>query len=241
MSSSAETSGLPATAHEAESPGRSLLALSTFSRVAGSAIALGYLTGLVAGPLAVVVAAVALVTFGRALADTTRPYLGPAAFAVIALAAAVGALRWGSSSLDAIRGAQAVLGPTVLIEPQQAAIGAGLAAGAGVVALSLWLSAHRAPDLVSFAWSCGEAIVAALLLATAFWGPALVAPGGGVAAELAKDVGAWVLVVGAASLPAVGLSLLWRRLPVVWSWVALLVAVAAALAGTILVPGSVAS
>lgn len=221
---------------------RALVAVSTFSRLAGSVIALGFLLGLVPGQLAVVVGAVALVTFGRSLAPgTVRTYLGPAAFGVIALAATVGALRWGSSSLDAIRGAQAVLGPTVLIDPREAAIGSGLAAGAGIVAQSLWLSAHRPGGVVSFVSSCAEAVIVALLLATAFWGPAVVAPGAGDAAELAKDVGAWALVVLAASVPAVGLSFLWRRFSAVWSWVALLVAVSAALAGTVLVPSFVAS
>jgi hypothetical protein len=158
---------------------------------------------------------------------------------VIALAVSSGALRWGSSSLDAIRGAQAVLGPTLLIEPQEAAIGAGLAAGAGVGALGVWLASHRPVGLASFLLSCAEAVVVALLLATAFWGPAVVAPGAGDTADLAMDVGGWALVVLGATLPAIGLSLLLRRLKPIWSWVAVLVAAAAAVAGAVLVPGFV--
>ncbi|MDQ4096079.1 MAG: hypothetical protein M3174_07750 [Actinomycetota bacterium] len=239
MSASAPAAGAAST-DDTRRPG--VVALSVFARVAGSVIALGFLLGLVPGPLAAVIAAVALVSFGRGLApEATRAYLGLAAFGVVALTAAVGALRWGSSSLDAIRGAQAVLGPTLLIEPQNAAIGAGLAAAAGVLALSVWLGAHTPGGLISFALSCGEAVVVTLMLATAFWGPAVAAPGAGDTAELAKDVGAWALVCLAAALPAVGLSFLWRRLPVLWSWVAVGVALAAALAGTIVVPGVVLS
>lgn len=236
MSSAAPVADAPAV----ETGRAALPALSVFTRVAGAVIALGYLLGLVPGPLAAVIAAVALLSFGRSVAaETTQPYLGLAAFGVVALAAAVGALRWGSSSLDAIRGAQAVLGPTVLIEPREAAIGAGLAAAGGVVGLSVWLAAHRPEGLISFLLSCAEAVVVSLLLATAFWGPAVVAPGAGDAGELAKDVGGWALVVLGASLPAVGLSLLWRRLAPVWTWVAVGVALAAALAGTIVVPSFV--
>ena len=236
MSSSAPAAGAPplGTARLA------LVGLSTFARVAGSAVALGYLLGLVPGPIAAVIAAVALLSFGRALApETTDAYLGLVAFGVLALAAAVGALRWGSSSLDALRGAQAVLGPTVLIEPREAAIGAGLAAGGAVVALSVWLSAHRPESLVSFLLSSGEAVVVSLMVATAFWGPAVAASGD--TAELAKDIIGWALVVLVAALPAVGLSLLWRRLSRIWSWVAVGVALAAALAGTIVVPSAVVS
>ncbi len=244
MSVSAEaTESPPAGARPASaSASPSLAALSAFARVAGCVIALGYLLGLVPGTLAAVIGAVALLSFGRSLDEaTSRTYLGLGAFGVVALASSVGALRWGSSSLDDIRGAQAVLGPTVLIDPQQAAIGAGLAAGAGVLALSLWLSAHRPEGLVSFSLSCAEGVVISLLLATAFWGPAVVGPSAGDTGGLAKDVGAWALVVLAGLLPAVGLSLLWRRMGVLWSWVALLVAVAAALAGIIRVPGFVES
>lgn len=239
MSSSAPAAGAPAPSLAPAS--RSLVGLSLFARVAGAVVALGYLLGLVPGDVTAVIAAAALLSFGRGVApQSTHSYLGLAAFGAIALAAAVGALRWATSSLDAIRGAQAVLGPTVLVEPQQAAIGSGLAAGAGILALSVWLAAHRPAGPVSFAVSCAEAVVVALLLATCFWGPAVVV-GGPDAAELAKDVAAWVLVVLAATLPAVALSLLWRRLPVVWSWVAILVAIAAALAGIVLVPSFVTS
>lgn len=248
MSSSAPPAGpppppAPASAPPASvvrSPLEGLLALSVFARVAGAVIALGYLLGLVPGPLAAALAGVALLSFGRSVApETTWSYAGLASFGVIALAVSSGALRWGSSSLDAIRGAQAVLGPTLLIEPQEAAIGAGLAAGAGVVALGVWLASHRPVELVSFLLSCAEAVVVALLLATAFWGPAVVAPGAGDTAELAMDVGGWALVVLGAALPAIGLSLLLRRLKPIWSWVAVLVAAAAAVAGAVLIPGFV--
>ena len=248
MSSSAPASGPPPTpappapvsSRVTRSPLEGLLALSAFARVAGAVVALGYLLGLVPGSLAAAIAGVALLSFGRSIAvETTATYAGLAAFGVIAIAVATGALRWGSSSLDAIRGAQAVLGPTLVVGPQEAAVGASLAAGAGVVALGVWLAAHRPTYLVSYLLSCAEAVVVALLLATPFWGPAIVAPGAGDAADVALDIGGWALAVLAAAVPAVGLSLLLRRLKPVWTWVAVLVAAAAALAGTVLVPSFV--
>ena len=215
--------------------------LSAAARVAGAVIAGGYLVGLVPGTLGAAIGALGLLSFGRSLAaKTPRGLIELAAFGVIALGAPAGALRWGSSSLDAVRGAQAVLGPTVLIEPREAAIGAGLAAGAGVVALGLWLSVLRPQGIVSWSLSCLEGAVAALLLATAFWGPAVVTGGGDGTSELARDLGGWALVVLATLLPSVGLSLAFRKVPLVWSWVALAAGVAAALAGTILVPSFVA-
>ncbi len=78
------------------------------------------------------------------------------------LASSVGGLRWGSTSLDAMRGAQAVLGPTVVVEPQEAAIGAALAAGAGVIALSVWLAAPSPRGLWSWVITCAEGAVVAL-------------------------------------------------------------------------------
>lgn len=216
------------------------VALSAGARIAGAVVVLGYLVGLVPGPLVAVLGGFGLVTLGRTiLSDRTRGAVGVAAFGVISLAAVAGALRWGTSSIDAIRGVQAVLGPTVLVDPQEAAIGAGLAAGGGTVGLALWLGAHRPENVLAFLWSCFEAVVGALVLATCFWGPAVIAPSGGDAGELAKDVGGWALVVLACAVPAVGLSLLMRRLPAVWSWVALAVAVAAAIAGAILIPSAV--
>ena len=239
MSAPAEAAGPPAQKPSVVVPDPGLAGVSAATRVAGAVIALGYLTGLVPGSLVAAVLALGAVTFGRSLWSRERELLGVAAFGVVVVASVVGALRWGSDSLDAIRGAQAVLGPTVLIEPQEAAIGAGLAAGAGVLALSVWLGALRPAGLWSWVIVCAEGAVVALCLVTAFWGPAVIAPGAGDGAELARDLGGWALAVLAGLVPAVGLSWLWRRLHPVWSWVALVGAAAAALAGTILVPSFV--
>lgn len=239
MSAPAEADGPPAQIPDAATSDAGLAALAAASRVAGAVIALGYLTGLVPGTLVAAVLALGALTFGRSLAGSDRGLLGVSAFGVLVVASLVGALRWGSDSLDAIRGAQAVLGPTVLIEPQEAAIGAGLAAGAGVVALSVWLATDRPVGIWSWVVAGAEGAVVSLCLATAFWGPAVIAPGAGEWAELARDVGGWSLVVLAGLAPAAGLSLLWRRLRPVWSWVGLLAATAAALAGTVLVPSFV--
>ena len=103
----------------------------------------------------------------------------------------------------------------MLVDPQEAAIGAGLAAGGGTVGLALWLGAHRPSGVLAFVWSCFEAVVGALVLATCFWGPAVAISSGGESSEIAKDVGGWALVVLAAAVPAVVMSLLSRKLPTV--------------------------
>lgn len=240
MSESAPAADTPLHVPAGTSADAGLAALTTAARVAGAVIALGYLSGAVPGTISSAALALGLLTLGRsALAGGTRSLLGVGAWGVIALAVIVGALRWGSQSLDAMRGAQAVLGPGLLVEPQEAAIGVGLAAGAAVLALSLWLSVLAPNGLWGWVVSSLEGAVVGLALASAFWGPAVVGPGAGDAAELARDLGGWALAVIAALVPATALSLLWRRLSPVWSWVALLVAVAAAIAGTILVPSFV--
>ena len=208
--------------------------------MAGVVIALGYLVGLVPGPLVAAIGGVGVITFGRLIVvDKRWAAIGAFAFGIITLAALAGALRWGTSSLDAIRGAQAVLGPTLTVEPQDAAIGAGLAAGAGTLGLALWLGTQTYTGVWRFAWNCAEAVVVALLLATSFWGPAVAVSADGGAGEVARDVGGWALVVLAAAVPAVGLSLLSRRVRIVWAWVVVGVAVAAAVAGAIIIPNSV--
>ena len=238
MSAPAEAAGAPPkTSSLAIDPGLAGLAAAT--RVAGAVVAVGFLSGVVPGTLVAAALALGALTFGRSLEGRTRAMLGVASFGVVMVVTSVGALRWGSASLDAIRGAQAVLGPTVLIGPQEAAIGAGLAAGAGLVALSVWLSAVPPVGIWSWILRGAEGAVVALCLATAFWGPAVIAPGAGNWSDLALDLGGWALVVLAIVVPALGLSVLWRRLPSVWSWVAVGVAAAAALAGTILVPSFV--
>jgi hypothetical protein len=202
----------------------------------GAVVCVGFLAGLVPGPLVAPVVGFALMTFGRSLPATpARNALGALAWGVLALGVGVGALRWGTSSLDAIRGVQAVLGPTILVEPQEAAVGAGLAAGGGTVALGLWLATLRPRGLWPLLWSFFEAVVGALLLASAFWGPAVVARGAGDASDLARDLGGWALVVLASAMPAFGLSFLFRKLAPVWSWVAFAVSLTAVVAGTTLV------
>ena len=241
MSPAAEASAPGADASPVPGTTAAIAALSSAARGAGAVIALGYLTGLVPGTIGAAIGAFALLSFGRSLADRSASALvGLTAFGVIALAAEVGALRWGASSLDAIRGAQAVLGPTILVGPEEAAGGVALAAGAGIVALGLWLSVDRPRGLVSWALSCLEGAVGTLLLTTAFWGPAVVFRGGAGAGELARDLGGWVLVLVIGLAVSVGLSLAFRRFSPIWSWVALAAGLAGALAGTIVVPAFVA-
>src|SRR5688572_7017608 len=157
-----ETPETPAEVSTLE-PYMGVLNLSAAARVAGVVIALGYLVGLVPGPLVAAIGGVGVITFGRLIVvDKRWAAIGAFAFGIITLAALAGALRWGTSSLDAIRGAQAVLGPTLTVEPQDAAIGAGLAAGAGTLGLALWLGTQIYSGVWRFVWSCVEAVVVAL-------------------------------------------------------------------------------
>ena len=110
---------------------------SVAARAAGSILAAGYILGMVPGPVIAVVGALALVTFGRILlAPRVEAALDAAALALFSAALLAGALRWGTLDLAEIRGAQTVLGPTVLLGPLDLAIAVCVTAGAGVLALA---------------------------------------------------------------------------------------------------------
>ena len=214
--------------------------LSTGARVAGVIVCLGYLLGLVPGPLVAVLAGLCLLTLGRSLGhEPGVAFRAVAGFAVVGLALVVGALRWGTLSLDEIRGAQAVLGPTLSVGPQEAAIGASLAAGGAVVGLSLWFGTHRGKGWPALIVTALEGLVVGLSLATFFWGPALKPLADGDSADFATGAAQWFGVSLAAVVPAAGLAFLWTKLARTWSWVALVVALAAAVAGAVVVPSVV--
>ena len=145
---------------------------SVAARVAGAIGALGFLSGVVDGPVIGAVAGLALITFGRSiLSQVGSELIAPAAFAVLAGAAGAAALRWGTLDLVEIRGAQGVLGPTIAVEPQAIALLALGALLAASVALGLWLG-HRGERGTFFGlWWWVEALVGALFLAALFSGP----------------------------------------------------------------------
>jgi hypothetical protein len=213
-----------------------LEAASVGARAAGFVVALAYLTGAIPGPLLAVAGGLALVTYGHALLLERKPSLVVgAAFAVIVAALASGALRWSTLDLEELRGVQAVLGPTVLVEksgadlPVLGPVAAWLAAAAGVIAMAIWLRFPRGEAWFSLVPWAGEMIVAALALATVFWGPAAVAVGSGDGGEIASELGRWALATLAVALPAAGLSFLLARLPRLWTSISLVVAVTGAL------------
>lgn len=154
-------------------------AFSVGARAAGIVIALGYLVGLVDGPIVAVVGALGLVALGRAIAlsRVQAPAAG-LAFAILAGALGVAALRWGALGLTSLRGAQAVLGPTVTVGPPAVAAAAGVAGLAAAAAAGIWLSDPSPRGRAAVVLHALEIAVAAFAIATAFWGPALV-PGDG--------------------------------------------------------------
>ena len=142
------------------------------ARAAGVVAALGYLTGVVDGPVVAVVGCLALITFGRALGATADGIvLLGAAFAVLAGASGVVALRWGTLDLAALRGIQGVLGPTLLVEPLELAIAASVAVAGGIGALGVWLAVPVPSGARGRLWRWAESGTIALSLAAFFAGP----------------------------------------------------------------------
>ena len=171
---------------------------SVAARVAGAIGALGFLTGVVDGPIIGAVAGLALITFGRsALSPVGSELVAPAAFAVLAGAAGAAALRWGTLDLPEIRGAQGVLGPTIAVEPQEVALLAIGALLAGSVALGLWLGGRGGSTFFGIWWWV-EALVGALFLAGLFSGP----PASGLA-QIGIWVGSTVIIGGVAAASSV--------------------------------------
>ena len=181
----------------------------------GAIVALGYLIGMVSGPLLVPVGAFGVVTLGRVLAGgRIEGLVAGVALAVFACAVAIPALRWGTLDLGELRGVQAVLGPTVLVAPPAPAVAAWAGAAAGLVALGVWLGPPGAPggwQPPAIAWWGFEALLGGLVLTTVFWGPAVA--GWGTGAVRVFDVGSWfgaALLIGGC---AAGLGWLRGRTP----------------------------
>ena len=189
------------------------------ARIAGAVFTLGYVLGIVRGPLLAVAGGFALVTLGRAAAAAPPDdlVLG-GALAVFVGALQVGGLRWETIELAELRGAQAVLGPSLLVGPQAAAAACWTAALAATGALAAWLATVRGFDgamLPRGLW-IGEAVLASLAIVTVFWGLAL--PRGSIGGRdallaLLEGVAAVAVVAGAGMAGAVYLagSPEWRR------------------------------
>jgi len=174
-------------------------AFSVAARAGGTIICLGYLIGLVQGPVVSVVGGLALITFGRnLLLDHRSAAVSGAALAVIAAAMGIAALRWGALDLGELRGVQSVLGPTVLVGPLEASVATSAAGVAAVIALAVWMSKPWPASKVLFAWWATEAAVGSLALITLFLQPAALF--GNASQGIAAALG-WVggtLLVGAA-------------------------------------------
>ena len=180
------------------------------ARCAGAVIALGYLLGFVAGPLVPVIGGLALITFGHGLLlDRPSRAFSAAGLAILAGAVGIGALRWGAMGLDAIRGAQQVLGPTVLVGPPTAATASSIASVSAILGLIAWMSSSDPRALLPRAGWAGEVAVGALAVVWIFWGDARSSAGG-----LVRWAGA-VAAVTAVALAGVFVT---SRLGARWRW-----------------------
>ena len=185
-------------------PERSLAALAVAARVGGTVLALGFLVGLVGGPLVAPLGGLALVTLGRALRiERGGQILAALGFAAIAGAVGVSALRWGTLDLAELRAVQAVLGPTLAVGPEQVAGAAIAAAVAAWVALVLWVGAPPPRGAAGWLGAACETLAAALALVTAFWGPKLLFDSPEIpTSEVVASAGAWAGAAAAVMLTA---------------------------------------
>ena len=146
---------------------------SVASRVAGAIGAIGFLTGIVDGPVIGALAGLSLVALGRSLVVAKGDELfGPVCFGILAGAAGSVALRWGTLDLPEIQGAQGVLGPTVVVEPVTVAVANAAALVAATVVMGLWLMSRAERPTALPRWWVVEGAAGALLIATLFVGPA---------------------------------------------------------------------
>jgi hypothetical protein len=210
---------LSSAANAVETPGRDLIAAAAAARAAGAVIAAGYLFGVVPGPIVAMAGGLALITLGRALlADRGADLLIAAAFSVAAGALGIGAFRWGSLQLGDVRGAQAVLGPTVLVGPTGASLAGWLAVAGSVVAMAVWVGTARRSALRlggpvgTRLGAVVETLLASLAVVTVFWGPAI----SGDKDRLAAELGAWAAAVVAVALVIGALAFFFTRLSLRW-------------------------
>ena len=165
---------------------------ATVTRVAGAVLIVGYVSGIVPGAVMSLVGGLALITFGRALMlDRVTTALSGAALAVAAGALGVAALRWGTLSLSELVGAQSVLGPTITVGPEVAAVSSAVALGAALVAVSAWSIEPPATERRSRMWSRFEGILGVLVATMVFAAPGT---GGGFSELLSSPLELMVTV-----------------------------------------------
>lgn len=186
----------------AEPPAVDERALGAALRAGGALIALGYLFGLVQGPVVAVAGGVGIMTVGRLLHDWDRrsAALAGAALAGYIVAWGIGGLRWSSLALGDIRGAQAVIGPTLATGDAWAVAGAWLAGAGAVLATAVWLAV---PSSMS-RWSRAlDAVPVALATGAVLWGPSL-DPAAGLLSQAAPAFAAialaWAVPLGLVEL-----------------------------------------
>ncbi len=172
---------------------------------------------MVDGPVTGVVGGLALITFGRALIlDRVHEVRLALALGLLAGALGVAVLRWSTLDLAALRGAQAVLGPTLLVGPAETAAACIAAAVGGAIALGAWLEESAPEGAPLRALPLPEALVGSASLAAAFWGPA---PRGMNLGDLMVAVAAIALFAGVGVGVAIGL----RRMGPRSVWAAVIV------------------
>lgn len=153
---------------------RARLPITVGINVAGATVALGYLLGLVQGPLVAVIGGIALMTLGRGVSLASRDATALCwAFVTLALSWGVIAMRWSSLMLDDLRGVQAVLGPTALVGEREVVTGTALAGAGAIFALSVWAGRPRVQRARDIGIRMLETAPAALAIMTVLWGPAL--------------------------------------------------------------------
>jgi hypothetical protein len=187
------------------------------ARCAGGVVALGYLLGFVAGPIVPVIGGLALMTFGHGLVlDRASRLFGAVGLAIVAGAVGIGALRWGAMGLGAIRGAQQVLGPTVLVGPTEAATASWIAATAAVVGLAVWIASARPSGRGALIGWGLEAAIGSLAVVWVFWGNAHDPSTGSASspAALLRWAGPVVIACAGALLAALAIGRLGPR----WRW-----------------------
>lgn len=213
--------------------------MSAGARLAGLVLALGYLTGLVPGPLVAAVGGLALMTYGRCLdLDRGAQALSAAGLAVVAGAVGVTGLRWGTLELSELRSVQAVLGPTLLVGPVAGATASIAAAVAAIVALALWLGARPVHGALQWVWAGLETLAMGLCVVTAFWGPKVLVDADVDLSETLRDAGMWLAALLVCFLVGFGGALLLRSAPGRWkatlmAGCGLAVVAAAAAAGSV--------
>ena len=184
--------------------------MASGSRAAGIVFALGYLLGIVPGPIVAALGGLALITFGRSLLlDRSGATLAALALAVVGGALGVGALRWSTLDLIELRGVQAVLGPTLWVGPDRVALAAGIASGAALLALGVWSGLGPRLDRSDRLWLSLEALVAALAVVTVFGAP--VGLLGDAAEPRLVELGAWAAATLAVAVVVVALGWLLSR------------------------------